>query len=163
MRIVPTLVAVLSLSLSAAAQDMQEKQDKGGKKGKHPPVHEQKKEDESKAVKARWCEDCKAFIDAKALVDKHRCPRCNKIARKVDTSPVKVFACETCGKRSDESRECCGAPAKESLVRGAVLFKCETCGKFETHEGPGPSHECRKAGRTLVRTVELPHEDHSER
>ena len=67
MRIVPTLVAVLwlSLSVSAAPQDM------GGRKGR--PVQEQKHEE---SAKARWCDECKVFVDAKSLVEKHRCPRC---------------------------------------------------------------------------------------
>jgi predicted RNA-binding Zn-ribbon protein involved in translation (DUF1610 family) len=160
MRIVPTLAVVLALSLSAAAQEMQDKE-KQSKKAKHekPP----KAEDDTKVVKARWCEECKAFIDPKDLVDKHRCPRCNKVARKVDTAMVKAYECAQCGRRTEEPRECHGAPAKETAVRAAVIFKCEACGKFETHEGPCPSHECKKAGRMLVRTVELPHEDHSEK
>lgn len=158
MRIVPTLVVVLALSVSALAQEMKDPHPKKGKHEKAKPA-----EDESKIVKARWCEECKAFIDPKDLVDKHRCPRCNKVARKVDTAMVKAFECAQCGRRTEEARECHGAPAKETTVRGAVIFKCEACGKFETHEGPCPSHECKKAGRTLVRTIELPHEEHSEK
>jgi predicted RNA-binding Zn-ribbon protein involved in translation (DUF1610 family) len=160
MRIVPTLLAVLALSLSAAAQEMQDPE-KNAKKAKHgkPPAGQ----DDTKEVKARWCEECKAFIDQKDLVDKHKCPRCNKVARKVDTSMVKVYTCAQCGRRTEEARECHGAPAKESTVRAAVIFKCETCGKFETHEGPCPTHACKKEGRMLVRTLELPHEEHTEK
>lgn len=162
MRIVPTLVAVLwlSLSVSAAAQDMNEK---GGRKGKHPPAQEQKRDDDAKAVKARWCDECKTFVDPKALVEKHRCPRCNHVARKVETEAVKSWLCAHCGRRSAEARDCHGAPAAESPVRAAIVFKCDACGAFETHEGSCPSPECRKMGKMLLRTVELPHEEPSER
>jgi len=163
MRIVPTLVALLwlSLSVSAAAQDMNEK---GGRKGKHPPAQEQKRdEDAASPAKGRWCEECKTFVDPKALVDKHRCPRCNHVARKVETESVTSWLCAQCGRRTAERRDCHGAPAAESPVRAAVVFKCDACGKFETHEGPCPSPDCRKSGKMLVRTVELPHDEASER
>ena len=156
MRIVPSLAAVLVLSLSAAAQEMQERHEKKAK-------HESKRDDDPKAVKARWCEECRAFIDRKDLADKHRCPACKKVARNVETTMVKVYACERCGRRTECPRECCGAPVKEASVRAAVLFKCESCGRVETQEGPCPSPGCKKSGRTLVRTVELPHDDHSEK
>ena len=164
MRIVPSLVVVLGLWVSAAAQEMQEKQEKHAKKVQHEPKRDDAgHEEEAKVAKARWCEECKAFLDPKTLVEKHRCPRCNQTARRVETTTVKTYACEHCGRRSECPRECCGEPVKESSLRAAVLFKCETCGAIDTRGGPCPAPGCRKSGRALVRTVELPHEDHAEK
>jgi len=116
-------------------------------------------DDGPKAPKARWCGECRTFLEAKALVDKHQCPTCHHVARRVETEAVKRFVCDHCGRRTECPRECCGGPVKETSVRAAVVWRCADCGAFEPREGPCPSAGCRKMGRALVRSVELPRED----
>ena len=140
MRFVTSVVValVLGTSLSSAAQE--------------------KMDDGPKVAKARWCDGCKAFIAPRDLVDKHRCPSCKTLARRVEIEEVRLFVCPDCGRRTECPRECCGAPVKSSAVRAAVIWRCVTCGAFDTSDGPCPSPGCRKAGRVLERTVELPNE-----
>ena len=138
MRIIPSLSLLLVLSLSALAQD---------------PM-----DDGPKAARARWCEECRSFLAPKDLVEKHRCPHCKKVARRVETTTVKVFACAQCGRRTECPRECCGAPVQASSVRAAVIYRCGTCGATDSKEGPCPAPGCRKLGRPLEREVELPHD-----
>lgn len=149
MRIVPSLAALLVLSLSAAAQE-----EEGAKKSR---------DDDPKVVKARWCGECRTFLEARELVEKHRCPRCNRTARRVEVSKVRIYACAECGRRTECPRECCGAPVTESRARAAVVWRCESCDAFEPQEGSCPSPGCRKMGRTLVRSVELPRGDDREK
>lgn len=140
MRIVPSLalVMVVGMCLSAVAQDSMD--------------------DGPKVRKARWCDGCKAFVAPQSLAERHRCPSCKTVARRVEVAEVRLFVCADCGRRTECPRECCGATVKASPVRGAVLFRCGSCGAYEPREGPCPTPACRKMGRALERAVELPRE-----